>query len=160
MPAPLSMYDVVFEVPAIAPITVADESASNARSISSTSPLSFTRPVRLATDVNVPAVSMKSTNKKAKAVPIKPAVANIEKSSWKACSGDGTAPTTPLNDAVPVTHANTDTTKIPIITAPGTPRRSRTAMMIKPRPASNTGADAMSPKPTRVAGLSTTTPAF
>ena len=57
IPAPLSIYDVVFDVPANAPTTVAVESASNARSISSTSPSSLILPVRLATEVSVPAVS-------------------------------------------------------------------------------------------------------
>ena len=114
----------------------------------------------MATDVSVPAVSRKSTNRKAKAVPIKPAVAIKLKSSWKACSGLGTAPTTPLNEAVPVIHAMIETARIPMIIAPGTPRRSRTAMITKPIPASSTGIDVTSPRPTNVAGLSTTIPAF
>ena len=74
IPAPDSIYDVVFEVPARAPTVVATESASNALSIPSTSPSSLTFPVRLATDVKVPAVSKKSTNRKANATPINPAV--------------------------------------------------------------------------------------
>ena len=69
------MYDVVFEVPANAPTDVATESANKALSIPSTSPFLSTLPVKLATLVSVPAVSKKSTNKNANAVPMKPAVA-------------------------------------------------------------------------------------
>ena len=81
IPAPLSMYEVVLDVPTNAPTTVAAESASHALSISSTSPSSLILPVRLATEVNVPAVSRKSTNKNAKAIPINPPVARTEKSN-------------------------------------------------------------------------------
>ena len=85
IPAPDSIYDVVFDVPINAPTVVAVESASNALSMPSTSPVFLlTLPVRFATEVNVPAVSKKSTNKNANAVPMKPAVANNEKSSEKA----------------------------------------------------------------------------
>ena len=84
IPAPLSIYDVVFDVPASAPTDVATESDSNALSIHSTSPFLFTLPVRFATEVKVPAVSMKSTNKNANAVPINPAVAIRLKSRLKA----------------------------------------------------------------------------
>ena len=86
------MYDVVLEVPANAPIVVAVESASKALSIPSTSPFLLTLPVKLATLVSVPAVSKKSTKRKAKATPIKPAVAIKLKSNVNACAGLGTEP--------------------------------------------------------------------
>ena len=114
----------------------------------------------MATEVNVPAVSKKSTNKKANAVPIKPAVANNEKSSEKACAGEGTAPTTPDMSATPNIQASILTASIPMIIAPGICRLSRIAIMANPKPANNTGNDETSPKPTSVAGLSTTIPAF
>ena len=120
----------------------------------------FTLPVKFATEVNVPAVSKKSTNKNAKAVPINPAVAISEKSRLNACAGDGIAPTTPLISAIPNTQSITLTAKIPIIIAPGTFLLSKIAIIAKPKPASSTGQDEMSPRPTSVAGLSTTTPAF
>ena len=66
IPAPDSIYDVVFDVPNNAPTVVAVESANNALSIPSTSPFLFTLPVKFATEVSVPAVSKKSTNKNAK----------------------------------------------------------------------------------------------
>ena len=44
--------------------------------------------------------------------------------------------------------------------APGTLSLSRPIIKIKVRRANNTGADFKSPKPTKVAGLSTTIPAF
>ena len=68
IPAPLSIYDVVFEVPTKAPAEVATESASKALSIPSTSPSLFTLSVRLATLVSVPAVSKKSMNNKVKKI--------------------------------------------------------------------------------------------
>ena len=77
-----------------------------------------------------------------------------------ACSGLGTAPAKPFKSAIPVTHAITLTARIPIITAPGTPRLSRIAIIAKPNPVNRTGQLLMSPRPTKVAGLSTTTPAF
>ena len=92
-------------VPASAPTLVATLSASKARSICSTSPSSLTFPVKLATLVSVPAVSKKSTNKKAKATPINPAVNNALKSMLNACSGLGIAPATPLISEIPVTQA-------------------------------------------------------
>ena len=85
----------MLDVPINAPTDVAVESANSARSMPSTSPFLLTLPVKFATEVSVPAVSKKSTNKKANAVPIKPAVAISEKSSEKACAGDGIDPTTP-----------------------------------------------------------------
>ena len=84
IPAPDSIYEVVFDVPAKAPTVVATESAKTALPIPSTLPSLSTFPVRLATEVNVPAVSKKSTNKKAKATPIKPDVAIRLKSIEKA----------------------------------------------------------------------------
>ena len=69
------MYDVVLEVPTNAPIVVAVESAKTALPIPSTFPSWSTLPVKLATEVRVPAVSKKSTKRKANATPIKPAVA-------------------------------------------------------------------------------------
>ena len=59
-----------------------------------------------------------------------------------------------------MTQAITLTAKIPIMIDPVTPRLSRIAIIIKPTAAKITGIDVTSPKPTRVAGLSTTTPAF
>ena len=52
------------------------------------------------------------------------------------------------------------TANIPIMIAPGIFLLSRIAITAKPRPANNTGQLEMSPSPTRVAGLSTTIPAF
>ena len=78
------MYEVVFDVPAKAPTDVATESDNNALSIPSTSPFLLTLPVKLATEVKVPAVSIKSTNKNANAVPMNPAVAIRLKSRLKA----------------------------------------------------------------------------
>ena len=147
-------------MPAKAPTTVADESANNVRSISSTSPSSPTRPVRFAIDVNVPAVSRKSTNKNANATPMNPAVAITEKSNWKACEGLGTDPAIPSRSASPIIQAIIAITRIPITMAPGILRLLSTAMMMNPRPASNTGNEATSPSPTKVAGLSTMIPAF
>ena len=69
-PAPDSMYEVVFEVPANAPTVVATESANTAFPIPSTLPSLSTLPVKFATDVYVHAVSKKSTNRKANATPI------------------------------------------------------------------------------------------
>ena len=49
---------------------------------------------------------------------------------------------------------------MPIIIEPGIPLLSSIAIAAKPTAASITGIEVTSPKPTRVAGLSTTIPAF
>ena len=150
----------MFDVPTNAPAVVATESASKARSICSTSPSSLTFPVKLATLVSVPAVSKKSTNKKANATPINPAVNNALKSILNACSGLGIAPATPPRSLSPVTQAIILTARTPRIIAPGILRLSSIAIITKPSPVRITGQLVTSPKPTSVAGLSTTTPAF
>ena len=57
-------------------------------------------------------------------------------------------------------HAIRLTAKIPMIIEPGIPLLSNTAIIPKPTAANITGIDATSPSVTRVAGLSTTIPAF
>ena len=47
-----------------------------------------------------------------------------------------------------------------MIIDPGTPRLSKIAIIANPTAANITGIELTSPKPTKVAGLSTTTPAF
>ena len=103
---------------------VSNRSANNAVNFL-TSPFLLTLPVRLATLVSVPAVSKKSTNKNANAVPIKPAVAIMLKSKLNACSGLGIAPASPFNCEMPVAQAIADTASIPRIIAPGTLRLSK-----------------------------------
>ena len=59
-----SIYDVVVEVPAAAPTTVAIASANKALLEPSSSPSSLSKPALLPTVTNVPAVSKKSINRK------------------------------------------------------------------------------------------------
>ena len=151
-PAPDSIYEVVLDVPTTAPTVVATESAKTALPIPSTFPSLSTLPVRLATDVSVPAVSKKSTKRKANATPINPAVANKLKSMEKACTAGGTDPTTPSIALTPVIHAIRLTAKIPMIIEPGIPLLSNIAIIPKPTAANITGIDATSPSVTRVAG--------
>src|SRR5690625_2029234 len=97
-PAVDSTYAVVVDVPTTAPVTVAAESANNARPARGNL-LSFINPACEATATKVPAVSKKSTNKNVKIttsickVKISPKLA---KAFPNVGAKLGTSPTTPL----------------------------------------------------------------
>ena len=127
----------------------------------STVPSSRTLPDMLATEVSVPAVSKKSTNRKVSTTMIRP-TSNTEamSSARKVGSRLGGSQSPPPHVASPVIRPISVMPMMPITMAPGTLRASSTIITMKPRQARATVEPVGSPTVTRVTGWSTTIPAF
>ena len=136
-------------------------SAISARPIFGMWPSLPISPARLATPIRVPELSNRSTKRKAKITLTRPMSSAPLMSSWrKVGASDGGIETTPPNWVTPSRMAMAVTTRIPISTAPVTLRASRATIRMKPRVARIGAGLVRSPMPIRVAGLSTTMPAF
>ncbi|MCY1529890.1 hypothetical protein D9M68_650610 [compost metagenome] len=144
-------------MPSSEPNIAAVLSAISARPIFGMCPSLPIRPARLATPIRVPELSNRSTKRKAKITLNRPMSSAPLMSSWrKVGASDGGVDITPPNWVMPRPMAAKVTARMPIITAPVTRRASRPTMMKKPSTARIGSGLLRSPRPTRVAGLSTT----
>ena len=145
-------------MPITAPATVPTLSDSIAFSISFTLPFESTFPATFATEVNVPAVSKKSTKNSVKITEIIPPVIPALKSKLIKCVIGSMLPTTPLNLLSPATQATILKARIPIMILPLTLSFSKTIIVTNARQAKIIIGSLRFPNFTSVAGLSTTTP--
>ena len=114
-------------------------------------------PATFATDVNVPAVSKKSTNNKVKITVDIPAVIAADKSNSNRYVIGGGELAKPLNLARPAAQAMILNTKIPIMIFPFTFIFSKTMIAIKVAHPKRTKGSLRFPSLTKVTGSSTTT---
>ena len=160
-PAALSMKLVVEDVPASAPTRVAPESASRAGRNRGSLPSAPTRPARVATPTNVPAVSKTSTRSIVRITVSIDRLSALAMSSLNSTgAGDGGSAATPWNGAPPNTQPATAMPSMPMTTAPATLRAARPTMAMNPAKVAAGPNETKSPKDTRVASSSTMMPAL
>ena len=134
------------------PATVPTLSDNIAFSISFTLPLESTFPATLATEVNVPAVSKKSTKKSVNTTVTIPADKAAPISNVRRCFIGGIDPTTPLNLASPQTQALILNTNIPIMILPLIFSFSKTIIVTNAKHANKTIGSFKLPSVTNVTG--------
>ena len=118
-------------------------------------------PPRWASAISVPVLSNRSTNRKANTTVTRPIWSAPARSICRNTGAiDGGMSTIPANFCWPAAMAMMVTTRMPMITPPITRRYSSAMIRKKPSAAITTGKLVSLPCVTRVAGSSTTTPAF
>ncbi|MCY1440365.1 hypothetical protein D9M71_566370 [compost metagenome] len=152
---------MVVEVPSREPAMAAVLSAIRARPIFGMWPSLRISPARFATPIRVPELSNRSTNRKAKITLIRPiSRAPLISSCRKVGAREGGIDIMPPKAVTPSRIETTVTARMPISTAPRTFMDSRATIRKKPKVARIGAGCERSPRPTRVAWLSTTMPAL